>query len=754
VPVERAGKLLGCRVLTAAALLLACALTVPPAATAEQFSVTTTADEVDDVLGNESCLTEAGKCSLRAAIEESNATPGEFDEIRFEEEIFEGDAESVIHLTSALPTIVAPLGLVGRECGTEAGVVGPCAEIAGDPSEPALAVEGPEEVQVELVAITGAKTGIEAEEAKRLLLRSNWFGTSLDGGGAGNGTAISVGPGSDKSRIGGEGPGAGNLIANSDTVGLEIVGASNVRILGNDFGVTPAGDGAAANEMNLTISSGPGSTAMDNTVGTRVGPGAAATAACDGGCNLISGSNGSGIDLTGIGGSSPAIGTTIAGNQIGLGATGAGGIPNEGAGILVGAASRTVIGGPRRGDENEIVGGTAAIEAGPGAPFLVVQGNLIGSSVGADLPSPSSGGILVDSTSLVFPAEEAAILENEVGLEGGTGVAQQGFAATISGNLVEGAATGIHVYNEATGSLVELNSIAGAAGTGILVETNSNELLGNEVEGAQTGIRIQGTGLFGVSANVVGGETAEEENVIDGSTGAAIEISSPKSSRNEVARNRGSGNGGRFIDLIASEPDPGDSDPGDPNGGILPPPVALISEVGLGGFAEPGAAVRVFRKAGPAPGEIESFLGMASADEEGQWSLGFPAPLPPGTAIAASQTIEGGTSELEIAAVPSPEGEPQQPTGGGAADRKPPRTRMLRQPRRVRAGRFASFYFTSNEAGSSFQCALDRARFRPCKSPKRYRLSRPGKHLFRVRAIDHSGNVDPTPVRRRFEVLD
>ena len=739
--------------LAAAAIVLACALAGPSPAAAEQFFVTTTADEVDDVLGNESCVTEAGKCSLRAAIEEANETPGEFDEVRFEEEVFEGDADSVIQLSSALPTIVAPLALVGRECETEAGVIGPCAEIAGEPDEPALEVEGAEEVQVELAAITGAETGLAAEEAKRLLVRGNWFGTALDGGAAGNGTGISVGPGSDKSRIGGEGPGAGNLIANSDTVGLEIAGASNVRVLGNRFGVTPAGTGAAVNELNLSISSSAGSPAMDNTVGTRIGLGFAATAACDGGCNLISGSSGSGIDLTGVEGAGPAIGTTIAGNQIGLDATGAGSIPNGGPGILVGDASRTVIGGPRSGDENEIVGGTAAVEAGPGAPFLVVQRNLIGSSARAGLP-PSADGILNDSTGLLFPAEEAAILGNQVGLDGGTGIAQQGFAATISGNLVEGAATGIHLYDEATGSLVELNSVAGTTGAGILVETNGNEILGNEVVAAQTGIRVQGTGLFGVGGNVIGGGTAASENVIDGSAGAAIEISSPKSSRNEVARNRGSGNGGRFIELIASEPDPADSDPGDPNGGIQPPPIALSSEVGVAGFAEPGALVRVFRKAGTAPGEIEGFLGAAIADEDGNWSFSFPAPLPPGTAIAASQTSEGGSSELEIAVVPPPDAGSQQPPAGvPPADLKPPRTRMLRQPRRVRAGHVASFSFTSNEPGSSFQCSLDRSRFRRCKSPRKYRLSQPGKHLFRVRAIDPAGNVDPTPVRRRFEVL-
>jgi CSLREA domain-containing protein len=741
--------LLGYRLLAAAMLAFVCVVAWPAVAGAETFFVTTTADEADATPGDEFCVTGGGTCSLRAAIEEANATVEGFDEVRFEEGVFEGDAGSVIELGSALPTIVTPLAIAGRECETAAGPIGPCAEIAGDPAAPALAVAGAAEVQVELVAVTGAETGLEAEEAERLLVRGNWFGTSLDGSAAGNETGVSVGPKSDRSRIGGEGPGTGNLIANSDTVGLEILGASNVRVLGNVLGVTPAGAAAAANGLDLAIASSAGSLAIDNTVGTRVSAGAAATAACDGGCNLVSGSEGSGIDLTGSGGSAPPVGTTIAGNQIGLSASG-GALPNAGAGVLVGGAPRTVVGGPRPGDGNEIVGGTAAVEAGPGAASLVVRGNLIGTGAGADLPPPSTGGVLVDSTSLLFPAEEAAILENEIGLSGGTGIAQQGFAATIAGNLVSGGEIGVRIYNEAHGSLVEGNSVSDTQGPALLLQTNSSEVFDNHLSDAGgAGVRIAGGPPFGVGGNLIGGDTAAAENTIDGSAGPAIEIEDIEKSWNEVARNRGSDNGGPFIELL-----PAESGGGDPNDSVQPPPIASISETAAAGFAEPNAVVRVFRKASPAPGEIESFLGAATADAEGNWSLVFPAALPTGTAIAATQTSGGGTSGLSITAVPLAAGPPPAPPGaGGQGDGKPPRTRMLKQPRRVRGGGVARFSFTSSEAGSSFQCSLDRGRFRACESPKKYRLARPGKHLFRVRAVDPAGNVDPTPVRRRFEVL-
>ena len=103
MPVKGAGALLGRRVLAAALLVLVCAIAWPAAAGAETFFVTTTADEADATPGDEFCVTAGGKCSLRAAIEEANATAEVFDEIRFEEEVFEGDADSVIELSSALP---------------------------------------------------------------------------------------------------------------------------------------------------------------------------------------------------------------------------------------------------------------------------------------------------------------------------------------------------------------------------------------------------------------------------------------------------------------------------------------------------------------------------------------------------------------------------------------------------------------------------------------------------------------------------
>ena len=90
------------------------------------------------------------------------------------------------------------------------------------------------------------------------------------------------------------------------------------------------------------------------------------------------------------------------------------------------------------------------------------------------------------------------------------------------------------------------------------------------------------------------------------------------------------------------------------------------------------------------------------------------------------------------------------------ADVRPPRTRLGAHPRAVvsskKKWRQVAFRFTSSEPGSSFRCKLDRKPYRPCASPRTYRV-KAGRHVFRVFAIDAAGNPDRTPVVFRFRVV-
>jgi hypothetical protein len=63
----------------------------------------------------------------------------------------------------------------------------------------------------------------------------------------------------------------------------------------------------------------------------------------------------------------------------------------------------------------------------------------------------------------------------------------------------------------------------------------------------------------------------------------------------------------------------------------------------------------------------------------------------------------------------------------------------------------AKVAFSSVPAGAGFECKLDRKPFRPCASPKAYRL-KPGRHTIQVRAV-LDGVFDPTPARVRIKVI-
>lgn len=122
----------------------------------------------------------------------------------------------------------------------------------------------------------------------------------------------------------------------------------------------------------------------------------------------------------------------------------------------------------------------------------------------------------------------------------------------------------------------------------------------------------------------------------------------------------------------------------------------------------------------------------------------YGAAIPGETRIAATQTSKGGTSELAFATT---EPEPKE------EDITPPQTKIVKGPKAKTHARKVRFKFTSNEAGSTFKCKLDRKPVKKCKSPKTYKKLKPGKHVFKVWATDAAGNKDKTPAKRKFKVL-
>lgn len=138
----------------------------------------------------------------------------------------------------------------------------------------------------------------------------------------------------------------------------------------------------------------------------------------------------------------------------------------------------------------------------------------------------------------------------------------------------------------------------------------------------------------------------------------------------------------------------------------------------------------------------------ASTDQRG---LPRPADFP---AISNKEGGDGsdiGAFELQVP--PDAVTLPAAPilVGTEPGDRTPPQTRIVSGPARVGYERKAEFRFNSSEAQSSFKCKLDKKKWKKCRSPYKLQV-KPGKHLFKVRAIDRFGNADPSPARFSWRV--
>jgi hypothetical protein len=85
-------------------------------------------------------------------------------------------------------------------------------------------------------------------------------------------------------------------------------------------------------------------------------------------------------------------------------------------------------------------------------------------------------------------------------------------------------------------------------------------------------------------------------------------------------------------------------------------------------------------------------------------------------------------------------------------DTVPPQTFISDKPPDPSNSATPSFSFTSNEVGSTFECRLDGSAWTTCTSPIVYGPLAQEPHAVRVRAVDPSANVDPTPASYTWRV--
>jgi hypothetical protein len=87
-----------------------------------------------------------------------------------------------------------------------------------------------------------------------------------------------------------------------------------------------------------------------------------------------------------------------------------------------------------------------------------------------------------------------------------------------------------------------------------------------------------------------------------------------------------------------------------------------------------------------------------------------------------------------------------------ALDLDPPETTITSGPPGLSASPSATFTFTADEAGSTFECSVDGATFASCSSPATFSGLADGAHTFDVRATDSSTNTDPTPASASWTI--
>ncbi len=724
-------------------------------------------------------------CTLRAAVEEANATiapdgivfqkssdsGGDPDDTAF----VTGKPAATVALGGTIPTITAGLSIAAGNCAPDLPIIDdpptPCASLG------ALNINSSGEVTIVGLAFTGSSnTAIDvnivgARPEPEFKLLNSWFGMDTAGeptAGAPT-TDVLLRAETQGAEIGGDPQTGPNLFARHHGAAVDILGADNTVISNNQFGVLPdgsfarAGEGVTSNGSNIEVTDD--STGLDPATGTVIGgsnPFQAATPECEGSCNLIafagaasvSNPGNAGIDLLAesADGEAPVDGVLIVGNQLKQNATG----------IAVGGATNVQIGGPAAQNADRNLVDRSPIRGGEDAAGLLIENNLVSNLGGLGTAPPlhlaGSGEILNNVISSRASSPAGAILledtsppnyviqGNKIGEDAdGDAVIGGNFGielrAGADGNVIGGSDAG-------DGNTISSRLTATTVRTGIVIASDGNVVSGNRIGTDSNG--SPGTLLNGIELitdadnNTVGGSIASAENLVSNVGDDAIVITNANSDGNQILRNRGFANGNAADDLFLDLGDDGVGnlvEPNGPNTGAQAPTISIASANQAAGTAAPNAVVRLFAKADATTGELEGFLTQATASSAGTWAASFSS-QPHGKRLVATSTLALSTSELSSpaavdAVAPETQIDSGPPPGAGTADSTP------------------TFEFSSGESGSTFRCRIDTAAFAACSGPGATHtpaaLSE-GSHTFEARATDSAANVDATPASRVFTV--
>jgi glucose/arabinose dehydrogenase len=122
----------------------------------------------------------------------------------------------------------------------------------------------------------------------------------------------------------------------------------------------------------------------------------------------------------------------------------------------------------------------------------------------------------------------------------------------------------------------------------------------------------------------------------------------------------------------------------------------------------------------------------------------------------------GSTRYEAVYAIPGQEeGPPPQPDLAGSGPFPPgqgagavrPKIRIDKHPRKRSHGTAVTFAFSASPPGTRFRCKIDDGQFAPCRSPRSYMHMSPGRHTFKVIALDASGAPIGRPMAYSWKVV-
>jgi CSLREA domain-containing protein len=436
-----------------AALVASLMLAAGPAQASTTFTVNSTADHSDQNLDIGACDTgytvkgaggeQVPECTLRAAIEQANYTPGT-DTMNFN--IPDGGVQTIAP-ESALSTITQPVTINGysqpgahpntRAVGSDADLKIELSGASAPPGADGLRITAANSTVRGLVINRWGAPGsienairISGSGATGNRVAGNYIGTDASGtqdlGNAGVGVYVSDAP---NNTIGGTAVAARNVISgNSYGVGLGGA-AKGTTVAGNFIGTDASGKGDLGNsEFGVAGEGGSNSVIGGTTSAER---------------NVISGNDAGGIGFA-------ANGVRIAGNYVGTDASGTKALGNNFFGVYIDSGSNNIVGGTSAAERNVISGndGSGVLIADSDTNANKVLGNFIGADKnGAAVLGNSANGVSIYGSN------------NTV-----VGSAKGGGRNVISGNK----GSGVSIYGDtAMGNRVLSNSIFANAGLAI-----------------------------------------------------------------------------------------------------------------------------------------------------------------------------------------------------------------------------------------------------------------------------------------------